>query len=94
MGLTVSSILLDLAAAAEKQAGAQHNTAATAAFLGTAELLRVVASLVNGKTDAEALAHLEHIRDHGTTPITQAEKDAQVRTAAEGGPAALAGLKP
>lgn len=83
MGLTVASVLKDFAVDAEKAAGAQPSPVATAVFLGSAAVLRVVAGIIAGKTETEALAHLEHIRDHGTTPISAADKDPQIGVAVD-----------
>ena len=83
MGLTVAGVLRDAADRVQHEAGGQQSPAATAVLLGGAAVMRIVAELVAGKSDAEALAIMEHIRDHGTKPITDADKAGQAQAAVD-----------
>lgn len=50
---------------------------------GAAIVVRLAAEIAAGRSTEEAIAILEHIRDHGTLPISSAELDAQVKAAVD-----------
>lgn len=45
---------------------------------GAATLVRLIAAITEDRSTEEAIAILERVRDHGTSPITSTELDAQL----------------
>lgn len=82
LNLNVSTILEGVAVGIEATASAisKPGDATNTAMRGAATLVRAAASILSNRSPAEAIAILEHVRDHGAKPITDAELDAQTKS--------------
>lgn len=79
--MKIADILNAVALGIEATDTAIEDPKASAVAKGAAAVVRLVAALTEGRTPEQAIAILEHIRDHGTLPISSTELDAQVKAA-------------
>lgn len=81
--MKIEHILNAIATGLEASDNAISDPTVSAVFKGAATLVRLAAAISTDRTPEEALAILEHIRDHGTLPISSPELDAQVKAAVD-----------
>lgn len=81
--MKVADILNSVAIGLDAADAAITDPAGSAVTKGAAILVRLAAAIATDRTPEEAIVLLEHVRDHGTLPISAAELDAQVKAAVD-----------
>lgn len=79
--MKIADVLSSVAVGLDATDAAIADPTASAVIKGAAIVVRLAAAIATDRTPEEAIAILEHIRDHGALPISAAELDGQVKAA-------------